>query len=241
MGRVTVRFSWVLLLVFGLSGAITIAGALRADEGGGDSSAKKPLDLPSGGAGSSEEEDAAEVIRFYGAEYEANAFFWLLDRSGSMQGTAMATLKQEMREAINQLPKRSEFGVASFADDTSYWRDRPMRATTANKTNALIYVESMQALGWTCMPDGVVRICQIANQCRKRNKTIICVGDGVPRCGSMDNILDQATLDAFAANNPRRTKVNTIFISSLDMDHLGIALFTQIALTYRGTFVQVAN
>lgn len=228
-----------LLVILGLA---TLAGGLLAFEGGDSDDAKRPLDLPSGGAGGEDEEDAPEVIRFYGAEYEADAFFWLLDRSGSMQGQAMVTLKSEMVESITQLNARAELGIASFADDATWWQPRPMRATSSNKTSAVQWINGLVAQGWTCMPDGVVLVCDLNNQCRKKRKTIICFGDGVPRCESSGNVLTDETLDAFAQNNLRRTKVNTVFLVSMDPDtEIGVELFQRIARTYGGTFVQVSN
>ena len=61
-----------LLLVLALVPVLSFA--LFAD---GTASSKKPLDLPAGGIGTSDDdEDAPETIQFYGSEYEGEAFFW---------------------------------------------------------------------------------------------------------------------------------------------------------------------
>ncbi|MEM7263371.1 MAG: hypothetical protein AAF488_15385, partial [Planctomycetota bacterium] len=66
-----------LVLVFGILSATT--GWIVAQDSG---TARRPLDLPTPGAGSEEEdEDAPESITFYGSEYEGDGFFWCLDKS----------------------------------------------------------------------------------------------------------------------------------------------------------------
>jgi hypothetical protein len=41
------------------------------------SGAKRPLDLPAGGTGTTaEDEDLPETINFFGSEYEGDGFFW---------------------------------------------------------------------------------------------------------------------------------------------------------------------
>ena len=62
-----------LLLVLALVPVLSFA--LFAD--GNAAAGKKPLDLPAGGIGTSDDdEDAPETIQFYGSEYEGEAFFW---------------------------------------------------------------------------------------------------------------------------------------------------------------------
>ena len=63
-----------LLLLLALVPALALLGWTTVADG---SSANSPLDLPSGGIGSGEDdEDAPETINFYGSEYEGEAFFW---------------------------------------------------------------------------------------------------------------------------------------------------------------------
>ena len=63
-----VRF---LLTVAVLS--VPLLGLVASEDG----ARKLPLDLPSGGGGFAEdEEDAPEIITFYGHRFEGNAFFW---------------------------------------------------------------------------------------------------------------------------------------------------------------------
>ena len=80
-----VRSDWVLMSVVIMAIGIVVRElhAMRSED---DPRvlARQPLDLPSGGGRADDEEDTAEAIHFYGAEYEGDAFFWCLDKSGSM-------------------------------------------------------------------------------------------------------------------------------------------------------------
>ncbi|MCI0650322.1 MAG: hypothetical protein L0Z55_00415 [Planctomycetes bacterium] len=202
----------------------------------GDGSGKRPLDLPSGGAGDDGgEEDAPEVIQFWGTEYEGEAFFWLMDRSGSMLWDGkMEILKAEMKDAIAQLSARTEFGMVSFADNFTLFKHDPVKATVSNRLAATYWIEGMVALGWTCMAPAAVETIELSNKCQKRHKTIIFVGDGVPMCDYVDTTAQ--VLNDIAVANYKHTKISTVYISS---DQFGIDLFTEIAETYGGTFTNV--
>lgn len=64
-----------LLLLLALVPAVVWTSWSFTEEGGG--TAKRPLDLPSGGPGGpNEEEDAPETINFFGTEFEGDGFFW---------------------------------------------------------------------------------------------------------------------------------------------------------------------
>lgn len=79
----------------------------------------RPLDMPSGGRGGDEdEEDAPEVIDFWGGQYEGDAFFWCLDKSCSMGWNGeIQQLKQEFSQTLNSLSSQAEFGVWRFQRD----------------------------------------------------------------------------------------------------------------------------
>src|SRR5262245_55553549 len=76
--------AWVVMLVF----AAGTAGPLWAQTGSGSASGgvKQNLDLPFDAAGEEEdEEDAPEIIVFYGQQYEGDGIFFSCDKSGSMR------------------------------------------------------------------------------------------------------------------------------------------------------------
>ena len=71
------------LLLTAIISICWIASTLSQDVG--SSSVTQNLDLPyNAGVEDSTEEDAAEIIFFYGQQYEGDAFVFCVDRSGSM-------------------------------------------------------------------------------------------------------------------------------------------------------------
>ena len=106
MSKISLTVAGACLFVLTLSGA-----------GSAPSVERRPLDLPSGGVrgDESDEEDALEAIVFFGETYEGDGFFFLLDRSGSMNGFKLDMLKSEMVSALEELSPTNEFGIVSFS------------------------------------------------------------------------------------------------------------------------------
>ncbi|MEE8142439.1 MAG: hypothetical protein V3T77_05010, partial [Planctomycetota bacterium] len=121
---------------------------------------KLPLDLPSGGTGDDEdEEETPETIVFYGGEYEGDAFFWCLDKSCSMAGQKMATLKKEVTTAIDSLSDRSDIGLVAFSQNYVQWRTSPQRTVPTTKVAAKTWVHTLHASGGTIIsPAGVAMV-----------------------------------------------------------------------------------
>lgn len=179
----------------------------------GRSAARRPLDLPSGGRGDKEDaEDAPEIITFYGNEYEGDAFFWCLDKSGSMVGTKILVMREEVIQAINLLSQRAEFGLVAFSTDTIVWSTMPIKATAAAKQSAIAWVQMLNANGMTCIAPAGVTTIGISNQSNKSHKQMIFVSDGIPYCSGGPGYAEEA-LQVITETNWQRTPINTLFIS----------------------------
>ena len=116
---------WAVALIFVVVMPITLRGSQ-------EKTFKRPLDLPSGGIGSEEdEEDSPDVIHFYGSDYEGNGFFWCLDYSGSMEWDGqIAVLKQEMSTVISSLSRHADFNICAFGSSFVLWSGYPQQAMT---------------------------------------------------------------------------------------------------------------
>ena len=81
--KMSLRF---LLCALFCCGALTFSAALSAQDVGSVGT-KDNLDLPVDAVGENvtEEEDAPEVVIFYGQQLEGDGLFYTVDRSGSMQ------------------------------------------------------------------------------------------------------------------------------------------------------------
>ncbi|MEM7260968.1 MAG: hypothetical protein AAF488_03195 [Planctomycetota bacterium] len=209
------------------------SNALHAQSNG---ELRRPLDLPSPGAGDDEDdEDAPESITFYGSEYEGDAFFWCLDRSGSMSvGGQLETLKAECTRSINQLSARAEFSVVSFSSNHSAWSSTPRRANSGNKSSAISWVNSLVADGWTCLATAGVATIQIANLSSKQRKQILILGDGEPICGGTDT--SAQSLISITSANYEQIPIHCLLISTGSQ---GASFFQQLALQNGGTFTLI--
>lgn len=169
------------------------------------------LDLPSGHAvaESEDEENTSEAILFFGQEFEGQAFFFLLDKSGSMAGSKMASLKHELTHSIQSLSRTSEFGIVAFSTGTSTYSPTPKKATQQRKASAIAWVEALQPYGATFMLDGATALLPIAALSRKNNKVVIAVGDGLPNGPGADD-----TLLGIVAANWEYLPFNTILFGT---------------------------
>lgn len=224
--------SRLLSLVVTLGVLLSAGGWILAQSDGQG----RPLDLPNGKVGKDEEdeENEPETIVFYGQEYEADAFFWCLDQSCSMgwgSPLPIQVLKQEVNQAINSLSSNAEFGLVSFSDSYSMWNPIPQRANPANKGSAATWMMNLQVLGGTCLGPAGVATVNLSNQCRKRNKSVIIVGDGVPNCPACA----QGNTDITNANW-QRTQINTLLIGS---GSDAVSCFQSLANLNGGQFTQV--
>ena len=198
----------------------------------------RPLDLPSGGGGNGDdEEDAPETILFYGNDYEGDAFFWCLDKSGSMDwGGAMEDLKQEVTASVNSLSPEAEFSLVAFSSNTLTWSPVPKRATPAQKAAAVAWVNTLVPDGWTCLAPAAVTTLQICNQSSKPGRQLIILSDGGPTCDSVGTS-NQALLEITAANW-QQVPIHTIYIND---DSEGISFMQLLASQNFGSFYVYAN
>lgn len=194
---------------------LLLVPALHGGESGEYS--RRPLDLPSGGRGlDTDEEDTPETIVFYGNQYEGNAFFWVLDRSGSMMLEGrMDGLKEEMVSAIDQLSTYAEFGMVSFSWDFDLFSPLPVRAKHEQRIAAVEWIHQLTPSGPTFLLQATEECLALASMSHRDGRTMIIVGDGEP---SGPGIAE--TLEGIIAANVEMLPINTILVgdSSLGFD-----------------------
>ncbi|MEC9475581.1 MAG: VWA domain-containing protein [Planctomycetota bacterium] len=199
----------------------------------GEETVRRPLDMPSGGGGNDDdEEDAPETIIFYGQDYEGDAFFWCLDKSGSMDwGGAMEDLKQEMAGSVMSLSPAAEFSLVAFSTNMAIWSPAPRPARLPEKAAALSWVNALQPEGWTCLAPAAVQTIQICNQSSKPHRQVIILSDGAPYCDGIDT--STAALAEITMANWQMVPIHTIFIGS---ETEGIDFMQTLASMNQGSF-----
>ncbi len=218
-----------------LAAATTLSSVLPSRDSVGYSptpEVRRPLDLPSGGRGDDEEEDAPETITFYGTNYEGDAFVWCLDTSDSMNtGGKLGILKANVNEAIGDLSDSSEFGIVHYNNNHTRWQPVPRPATAAYKGLAQSYVNTLAAEGQTCTGPAGIDALALLRMSDNEYRRMILVSDGVPICGGVNTASD-ALADITGANTSR-DPIDTVYIGN---DAGGQAFMQQLAAQNNGTF-----
>jgi hypothetical protein len=207
---------WVLcaLLCVGLVG-FSAADLSAQGIGGGSTGLKENLDLPFDAVGESEsEEDAPEVVIFYGTQLEGDGFFYTIDRSGSMQDSGeLGRAKQEVSRNISEFSARTQFGVVFF--DLGLQRfpssGRPVEASASMKSAALGWITGMRGGRGSCCQLGLLTALRYANMSSAKRKVIVYVGDGGGTCnGESETAYHARTLQAVASQNYQRAQINAV-------------------------------
>jgi hypothetical protein len=181
---------------------------------------KENLDLPFDAAGEVEEEEAPEIVVFYGGVYEADGFFYCLDASLSMADGEWKRLQAELLRNLRDFSSSVEFGFVFFDQDVkSYPEDRrPMKATPAAKAGASAMVGAVQPGNWTCLREGLVAAIEMGQRSTASRRAIIVMSDGKPTCPGTDFVTYRESIfTAARASNQKRIPIHTIGIGS-DID-----------------------
>ena len=177
------RRLFYILVVFILS---TVTVFSLPQEVGNGTGSTKDLDLPvNGGSADAVEEDAAEIIHFYGQQYEGDAFVFCVDRSGSMGDHGeLARAKREICRNIMEFSTRTEFAVCFFDSIVRMWppNGRPVRASPQSRAAACHWVGILPRGAQSCPQEGLVRSLQTLNRSQKKRRCLVYVGDGGGTC-----------------------------------------------------------
>ncbi|MBI4602584.1 MAG: VWA domain-containing protein [Planctomycetes bacterium] len=187
----------------------------------GPTELKENLDLPFNAAGEGEdEEDAPEVVVFFGRALEGDAFFYVIDRSASMRRDGrLEHAKGEVIRNVREFSERVRFGIIFFDVGLQKFPDavEAADASPAMKSRAIGFVGSVAPGGGTCGQAALTAALKMARATSVSRKVIVYLSDGggtCPGCGSEAEYLQQ-TLEAVAAQNHERVRIDTIGIGTL--------------------------
>jgi len=214
---------------------------------GQDASLKANLDLPYNAQGDAEEEeDAPEVVVFFGQSYEANALVFALDQSGSMSENGRWQLQtREVNKAISELTERVDLGVVYYSSTVNAFREVPIRAIALNKTAAHGYIASRQPAGDTCLAEGLVKALEIVRKSEAKHKVVVVTSDGKPDICATGHQASPSEIEGLiqktvAANPGRQVTVHTIWVGA-GTDNEAITFMKKLAAAHGGTFRQVSK
>ena len=174
------------LIAFALSVILSVATALVLSQEVGTSGENTNLDLPyNGGGPTTTEEDAAEIISFYGQQLEGDVFVFCVDRSGSMaRSGALACAKREICRTIMELSPQTEFAVSFFDNEFLMWppNRKPVEATPTSRAAACAWVARVGRGRESCPQEALIKSLQAINRSQKSRRCIVYLGDGGGTC-----------------------------------------------------------
>lgn len=228
---------FLTLLVAAL--VVLVASPAPAQDFGGGGATKENLDLPYDALGEeSEEEDAPEVVTFYGEQLEGDGIFYVIDRSGSMGDRGeLAIAKQELAKNIQEFSERVEFGIVFFDAGILKYPSSgmPAQANPGMKASAMSFVQSVQNGAGSCVQQGLATILRMANMATARRKVIVYLGDGRGHCqGGDETTYLKNALSSISAQNVQRVTINCIMV--LDVSAIGEDFMKRLAAMNSGTY-----
>jgi len=214
-----------------------------AQEGGG--ALKENLDLPFDAIGNNEdEEEAPEIVSFYGQTLEADAFFYIIDRSNTMQDQGeLPIAKREVIKNISEFSDKVQFGVFFFDKGLLKYPGggQPAEANPAGKSSAISWVNGTAGGGGTCQMPALSAALQMASQATAKRKVIVYLSDGGGTCpgGAEEPAYLRQTVASTSAQNWQRVQINTIGV--LQMGQLQEKFMKDLASSNGGTYTRITR
>jgi hypothetical protein len=203
---------------------------------------KENLDLPFDAVGEQEEEEESpEVVVFYNTNLEGDGFFYIIDRSRSMQDAGeLPKAKQETSKNVREFSDRVYFGIFFFDANLLKFpsNGQPAKANAGMKGAALSFIQSTPPGGGTCLKEALMAALRMANMCKAKRKVIVYLSDGGGHCNGQDpsEYLRQ-TLGAVSSANVQRVKINTIGVLDLTPD--GETFMRNLASQNGGSYTRI--
>ncbi|HVX62535.1 MAG TPA: hypothetical protein VHC19_18095 [Pirellulales bacterium] len=147
------------------------------------------------------------MSQYYGMPIYAQRLVFVIDASLSMRGDRIEAAKNELINAINELPEGVYFDVIAFHVSVAPWQKKLVIASPENKKLAIMFVRSLDLGRATVSYDALEAALDFDTE------SIYFLTDGVPRGGKTDNtfqIVDILT----RLNRVRRVTINSIGIDA---------------------------
>lgn len=204
---------------------------------------KENLDLPFDAAGETgEDEDAPEVVVFYGQQFEGDGIFYVIDKSYSMRDSGeLAIAQREVTRNIQEFSDRVQFGLVFFDSNVVKFpaNGQPAEASPGLKSAACSFVMSVVGASGSCCQKGLGEGLKMANLATPKRKTLIYVGDGGGTCGGDEAAYLKAALAQVTAQNYQRIQINCIGV--LQPSTLGVDFMKKLAAMNGGTYTRITH
>jgi Mg-chelatase subunit ChlD len=218
--------------------AFVFAASLRLE-----AQLKENLDLPFDAVGEKDDEISIEHVEFYGVTLEGDTFFYVIDRSTTMQDRGeLPRAKQEVLENLNAFDANVEFGIIFFDAQvvTFPTSGRPATADPAMKQSAKMFVVGTPPGIGTCGLQALQAALRMASQAKSARKVIVYLSDGGGTCmGADEAAYLKKTLATVSAQNHQRARIHTIGV--LDLSPLGEEFMKKLAAGNGGSYTRITR
>ncbi|NUN16196.1 MAG: VWA domain-containing protein [Myxococcales bacterium] len=154
---------------------------------------------------------------------------FVIDTSGSMQGTKMQNAKEALKHCLTRLGPRDSFNIIRFSSDVESWANEFKAVTTDSVNDGVRFVDSMEAAGGTAIHEAL--LLAMGGRTRKTH-LVVFITDGRPTVG--ETALESILRDVNAANETRAR----VFVFGVG-DDLNAHLLDRIAEENGGTSAYV--
>jgi hypothetical protein len=235
-----------LFLMLGASPAPLHAQAAGGGGGGAGGFSKQNLDLPFEAGGNSEdEEEAPEIVVFYGQQYEGDGVFFCCDKSGSMnEGTKFKKLQQEVVKNLTQFSERVQFGIVFFDAQMVKFptSGQPATASAPLKAAGIAMVLSTTPGHGTCQKPALIACLQYAQLSSAKRKIIIYLSDGFATCPNFNPAqYAQEALNEITQRNTGKVHINTICIGPPGVSNVDEDWMRKLASMNSGSMARIIN
>jgi hypothetical protein len=118
-----------------------------------------------------------------------DGIFYVVDKSPTMADSGELNIaKREVIRTINELPEDHQFGIVFFDSSVMKFPGSgvPAMASAAMKAAATSFVQSVTAVGGSCVQQGLVAALNMARNSSARRDVLVYVGDGGGTCQGAD-------------------------------------------------------
>ncbi len=178
------------------------------------------------------EEVASEGGHYYGMPIYANKLLFVLDTSGSMQGTRFTAAKRELVQAIAGLRSDVKFNIIVFNASVSRWQQHLVSADVIHKKMAEVFLEGLNPQASTATFDALAAALEYDVE------AIYFLTDGAPTGGQI--VAPPAIVQSVSGTNRlRRISIYTIGLAPGAPGSLTDSFLQTLAAQNLGTYRRV--
>jgi len=173
---------------------------------------------------------AAPRVEVNSEEIINKRMIFVIDRSGSMSGEKIVQAREALKFCVHNLNEGDRFNIIDFDDEITAFKSSPVAAETDAVSNALAYIETLNARGGTNINEALLTGLNDMQEDTYLNM-IIFLTDGQPTAGEVN---ESRILDNILSANNKKSRifvfgvgyhVNTHLLDQLSEQNNGVSVY----------------